>query len=97
DRADGKASGVPGTPNTYAIAVSNNGASTVSSGTLTGAVPAALHNPVFGAPSDGSYDPTTGDWSGLSLATGQSVTITLSGTIDPAATGSLTNTATVSP
>src|SRR6202040_3254436 len=35
--------------------------------------------------------------SGLSLAAGQSVTITLTGTIDPAATGSLTNTAHVAP
>jgi hypothetical protein len=33
----------------------------------------------------------------LSLATGESATITLSGTIDPAATGSLTNTVTVAP
>src|SRR5262249_58116749 len=39
----------------------------------------------------------TGVWSGLSLGAGQSVTITLTGTIDPAATGSLTNTAHVAP
>ena len=45
----------------------------------------------------GSYDPATGVWSGLSLAQGQSVSITLTGTIDPAATGTLTNTAHVSP
>src|SRR4029079_17192360 len=43
------------------------------------------------------YDPATGLWTGLSLASGQSVSITLTGTIDPAATGSLTNTAHVSP
>src|SRR5262245_31732325 len=59
-------------------------------------MPAALLAPVF-TPSAGSYDPATGIWSGLSLASGKSVTITLTGTIDPAATGSLTNTATVSP
>src|SRR4029079_9630055 len=43
------------------------------------------------------YDPATGLWTGLSLASGQSVSITLTGTIDPAATGTLTNTAHVSP
>jgi uncharacterized repeat protein (TIGR01451 family) len=69
----------------------------VSSLTLTDAVPAALLNPVFGTPSAGSYNPATGVWSGLSLVAGQSVTITLTGTIDPSATGTLTNTATVAP
>src|SRR5581483_2066324 len=43
------------------------------------------------------YDSSTGVWSGLSLASGQSVTITLTGTIDPTATGSLTNTVRVDP
>ena len=87
DRRQGCAA-VPGTPDTYTITVSNAGPSTVSSVTLTDAVPAALLNPVFGTPSAGSYNPATGVWSGLSLAAGQSVTITLTGTIDPAASGS---------
>src|SRR5262249_44069963 len=39
----------------------------------------------------------TGVWSGLSLATGQSVTITLSGTISQSATGTITNTVHVEP
>jgi uncharacterized repeat protein (TIGR01451 family) len=96
-KTDGKTSAVPGTPDTYTISVTNNGPSTVSSLTLTDAFPAALLNRVFGTPSAGSYDPLTGVWSGLSLATGQSVSITLTGTIDPNATGTLTNTTTVSP
>src|SRR5262249_57815601 len=78
------------------ITVTNNGSSTVSSVNLTDTIPAALLNPVFGAPSSGSYVPSTGVWT-VTLATGQSATITLSGTIDPAATGSITNTVTVSP
>jgi uncharacterized repeat protein (TIGR01451 family) len=94
---DNRASVVPGTPDTYTIVVSNNGPSTVSSITLTDAIPGALLNPIFGIPSAGSYDPSTGVWSGLSLASGQSVSITLTGTIAPAATGSLTNTVTVAP
>ena len=51
---------MPGTPITYTIVVSNAGPSTVSSLTLTDAVPAALLDPAFGAPSAGSYDPATG-------------------------------------
>src|SRR5262249_28014784 len=89
-KTDGKTEAVPGTPNTYTLTFTNNGPSTVSSLTLTDDVPAELLNPVFGTPSAGSYDPATRVWSGLSLAAGQSVTITLTGTIDPAATGSLT-------
>ena len=46
-------------------------------------------------PSTGSYDSGTGVWSGLSLASGQSITMQLSGTIDPAATAMLTNNVTV--
>ena len=96
-KTDGKTSAVPGTPVTYTLVVSNAGPSTVSSVILTDTVPSALLGASFGAPSAGSYDPATGIWSGLSLAQGQSVSITLTGTIDPAATGSLTNTAHVSP
>ena len=96
-KTDGQTSAVPGTPVTYTIVVSNQGPSTVSSLTLTDTVPADLLNPSFGTPSAGSYNPATGVWSGLSLATGQSVSITLTGTIDPAATATLTNTAHVAP
>jgi uncharacterized repeat protein (TIGR01451 family) len=94
---DGATSIVPGTPDTYTITVTNNGPDTVSSVTLTDTAPAALLNPVFGTPSAGSYNPISGVWSGLSLASGQSVTITLTGTVDPNATGSLTSSVTVSP
>src|SRR5262249_53800806 len=66
-------------------------------------IPAALLNPNF-TPSAGAYFSTlagpntnTGVWSGLSLASGQSVTLTLTGTIDPNATGLLTNIVTVAP
>src|SRR5262249_43036224 len=81
-KADGKASAVPGTLNTYTITVSNDGPSTVSSVKLTDTVPAALLAPVF-TPSAGIYDRAMGIWSGLSLAQGESVTMTLTGTIDP--------------
>jgi Domain of unknown function DUF11 len=52
-------------------------------------------NATFGSPSAGSYNAGSGLWSGLNLASGQSVSITRSGTIG-IATGTLTNTVTVS-
>jgi len=60
--------------------------------------PAALSNPTF-VTSAGTYDPVTGVWSGFSLAPGQgeSIGMTLIVTIDPNATGTLTNTVTVAP
>lgn len=94
-QTDGKTSVVPGTINTYTITVTNNGPSTVVSFTLTDVIPASLLGATFGAPSSGSYNVSTGLWSGLNLASGNSVTITLTGTISPTATGSITNTVTV--
>jgi len=93
---DGKTTVAPGTSDTYTIRVTNNGPSAVTNLTLTDAIPAALLNPTF-APSVGAYDTNTGIWSGLSLASGQSVSMALSGTIDPNANGLLTNTVTVNP
>ncbi len=95
-KSDGQTSAVPGTTDAYTITVTNNGPSTVSSVTLTDTVPAALDNPVFAA-ATGNYDSGTGVWSGLSLASGQSITMTVSGTIDPGATDDLTNTVSVNP
>jgi uncharacterized repeat protein (TIGR01451 family) len=92
---DSKTSVVPGTSNTYTITVTNNGPSTVSSFNLVDTIPGDLLNATFGSPSAGSYDPGSGLWSGLSLASGQSVSIALSGVIG-IDTGTLTNTVTVS-
>jgi hypothetical protein len=81
---------------TYLITVNNIGPSTVSSVNVIDQLPAYLMNPVF-TPSTGSYNPTTGDWTGLTLASGQSATITLTATVAPVASGTLTDTATVQP
>jgi uncharacterized repeat protein (TIGR01451 family) len=94
-QTDGKTSVVPGTSTTYTITVTNNGPSTVSSFTMTDVIPAQLLNATFGTPSSGTYNNITGVWSGLSLGAGNSVRITLGGTIAPAATGSITNTVSV--
>jgi uncharacterized repeat protein (TIGR01451 family) len=94
---DGKDTVVPGTGDTYTIVVANNGPGTVSSVNLIDAIPGALLNATFGPASQGSYNSATGEWSGLSLPSGQSVFIALSGWTAPDATGTLSNTVTVSP
>jgi len=93
---DGKTTVVAGSSNTYTITVTNNGPEAVSSLTLTDTATASLLNPVF-TPATGTYNPATGAWTGLSLGSGQSVTMTMTATLSPAAVGTVTNTASVSP
>ena len=81
----------------YLITVTNNGPSTILGFTLTDTTAPVLIGATFGSPSMGSYDTGTGAWTGLMLATGQSVTITLSGTVPGEARGDLDNTAVVAP
>ena len=92
---DGTAVAVPGSPLSYTVTVTNLGPDAVTSLKVVDSVPAALLSAAF-TPSTGSYNPATGLWTGLSLSAGQSVTMTLSGVVDPMAAGSLVNTATVS-
>jgi uncharacterized repeat protein (TIGR01451 family) len=94
-KTDSKTTVVAGSANVYGITVTNNGPEPVTSLTLTDAPPATLLNPVF-TPSAGAYNPATGAWTGLSLGAGQSVVLYLSATVSPSASGTLTNTATVS-
>ncbi|MEP1059936.1 MULTISPECIES: DUF7507 domain-containing protein [Cyanophyceae] len=95
-KTDGQTSTTPGSAIAYTITVTNNGASTVNSVTVNDTLPTAMQSPVF-APSTGSYNSSTGVWTGLNLASGQSVTLTISGTVATSASGTLTNTATVAP
>lgn len=95
-KTDFQTDAVPGSPVTYTITVTNRGPDTVTSLTLTDPLPAALQSPAY-APSTGSYDSGTGLWTGLSLNVNNSVVLTISGTIDPFARGTLANTVTVSP
>ena len=95
-KTDGTATVVPGTLDTYTITVTNNGPDTVSSVTLADPLPAGTLNATF-APSVGAYDVGSGVWSGLSLTSGNSVSMTLGVTINPSATGSFSNTVTVAP
>jgi uncharacterized repeat protein (TIGR01451 family) len=95
-KTDGQTSTVAGSPISYIIQVTNNGPLTVNSLTVTDAVPSTIQNPVFTS-STGSYNSSTGAWTGLNLTSGQSITLTLTGTISSTTTGTLTNTATVAP
>jgi uncharacterized repeat protein (TIGR01451 family) len=95
-KTDNQTTAIPGQPTSYVITVTNNGPSTVSSLTLDDTLPTDLLNPLF-EPSAGTYNATTKLWSGLTLQPSQSLTLALSGTINPTATGTITNTVNVAP
>jgi len=100
-KTDFQTTAIPGQQIDYTITVTNNGPTTVTSFTFSDTIPPGLLNPVFGNPSAGTLSLSqsgnvfSGIWSGMVLATGQSVTVHLRGTIDPAATGTITNTVSV--
>ncbi|HOU15573.1 MAG TPA: PKD domain-containing protein [Anaerolineae bacterium] len=87
--------GVVGEPLTYQLTVHNNGPRTLTSLTLTDPLPSALLSPVY-TPSAGSYDPLTGEWTGISLASGNNLTLQITGLVDPLFSGTFDNTASVS-
>ncbi len=94
EKEAGQAAATPGAPMSYTITLTNHGPVTVTALTVVDTLPPALLDPVF-TPSVGSYDPATGAWSGLALAAGYSVVLTLDATIDAAASGQLVNQVTV--
>ncbi|HVK15285.1 MAG TPA: DUF11 domain-containing protein, partial [Gemmataceae bacterium] len=86
----------PGGSLTYIIRVTNLGPSTVTGFQLTDVFPAAFTPNTF-TPSAGTFDPATGTWTGLTLATGQTVVLRVAGRVAPTATGRLVNSVRVSP
>jgi uncharacterized repeat protein (TIGR01451 family) len=96
DKDDGQTETAPGAPISYEIVVTNHGPHTVTSLTVTDDLPPEILSPVF-TPETGIYDSQTGEWTGLNLGNGQSVTLTLDGTIDPNADSDVVNTVTVEP
>ena len=86
----------PGGVAAYVITVKNHGPLTVHSVVLSVSAQPVLHDGVYST-SDGTYDPVTGDWKQLSLPPDGSVTLTVSGTVDPAVPVGVTMTATVRP
>jgi uncharacterized repeat protein (TIGR01451 family) len=95
-KTDGRVSTTAGSLISYTITVTNNGPTTVNSLTLIDALPTSIQSPTF-TPNTGAYNSSTGIWTGLNLALGQSITLIVSGTVSTSTVGTLTNTATVSP
>jgi uncharacterized repeat protein (TIGR01451 family) len=93
---DGRFVASPGQAMSYALTVTNQGPWPVSGVVLANYPPLFLMNPVL-TPGSGTYDPATGDWTGLDLGSGSSATMYLTGTLDPAAFGLLAERARVWP
>jgi uncharacterized repeat protein (TIGR01451 family) len=85
---------VAGQAITYTIVVTNAGPSAVSAITVTDNLPADISGAVYDE-SGGTYNSATGAWTGLSLAAGGRITLTIVATVDADQRGDLTNTATV--
>ena len=98
DIDDGQTEAVAGSPVTYTVVVTHNGPDDVNGFTLVLVLPPEIQNPVYTPePGRGTYDPATGAWTGLVLAESGTVTLTIAGTVSPAAEGTLEATATVAP
>ena len=102
-KTDGTAVYTPGVPITYQIVVVNDGPSHAVGFAIDDVVPAAITGVgascvvTSGDGTCGTND-TAGNtiaFSGVDLAAASTLTVTVTGTIDPAATGDLSNTATV--
>ena len=76
--------------------VTNAGPSTVASLLLTDNLPAGIVNPLYVA-SSGDYSSTLHTWTGLSLAAGERIALTVTGNVTGTQSGDLANTATVTP
>jgi uncharacterized repeat protein (TIGR01451 family) len=98
---DGQTEAVPGQPLTYAIVVSNSGPVPVAAAPVADLVPPALLGATWTCtPSPGSSCTASGSGDILDrvdLLVGGTATYSLTGTVDPAATGTLANTASVGP
>jgi uncharacterized repeat protein (TIGR01451 family) len=103
-KTDGAASVVPGTSDTYTIVVSNPGPSAVTGASLSDPLPAGVIGATWAATGFTGGGSVAGPASGsgalattVDLPVNASVTFTFTTTINPSATGSISNTVTVSP
>ena len=103
-KTDGSTTYTPGAAISYAIVVGNNGPSNAMGASVADSVPAAITGVTTSCVASGTAicgtNGSTGNavsFSGINVNAGAAnfVTITVSGTVSPAATGNLVNTATV--
>ncbi|MFD0590920.1 DUF6923 family protein [Paenibacillus sp. GCM10027627] len=81
---------------TYTIDIANAGPSDAQNVTLTDAIPAALLGTEYSVDGGVTFNPWTGSLSIGTLPSGGTETILIRGTVNPLATGTITNTAVVS-
>ncbi|WP_094868791.1 DUF7507 domain-containing protein [Paenibacillus sp. VTT E-133280] len=81
---------------TYNIAIANAGPSDSENVTLTDTIPIEIAGAEFSTDGGVTFNPWTGSVNIGTLANGASETILIRGTVDPSATGLITNTAVVS-
>ena len=100
-KTDGLTSAVPGTTVTYTVVAANAGPSDAVGATVTDSLPTALISPTWTCVGTGGGTCTVAGAGNIAdaitLPSGASATYTVTATIDPSATGSLVNTATVAP
>jgi large repetitive protein len=99
-KTNNQSSLVPGLPTTYTIVVTNQGPANVAGAVVQDTFPAALLNPTYTSIVVGTGSGNTASGSGsifdvVSLMAGSSIVYTVTGTVSPSATGTLSNTATV--
>ena len=79
--ASGDATPDEGDTVTFEILVANNGSAQATNVSLTDLLPAGITY-TANTPTQGSYDPETGEWTIGTIASGGAATITLTGTVD---------------
>ena len=98
-KSDGQTVAVPGQPVTYTIVGANAGPSDTTGATVMDNVPAILVGATWTCAGSGGGTCTPSGSGSINdtvgLPVGAAVTYTLTGTVDPVATGTLTNTATI--
>ena len=99
-KTDGVATATPGGSTTYTIVVTNSGPSSITGASVTDLMPAAIASDTYTATQSGGATGFTASGSGnigdtVNMPAGSTITYTVSASVDPSATGSLTNTATV--
>ncbi len=97
--SDGRETALPGDAVTYVISVANHGSGVVTDMLITGVLPAQLEDPAAASwsPSEGDFDPTTGRWSDVLLAPGESLTLEVSSNFAETAGGTATYEVSVHP